>query len=248
MPSAHGYVRTSTFDQENGLQVQAEQVESFYRQTLFPKYPGLAWGGTANEPGVSGGKPFTLRKVGAELDKLLQEGDHLIVSKLDRGFRDTLDFLTMERAWKERGIVLHVLDLPFLGPDLPDYLADFIRTAMAMVAQFERGRIRTRTREVKAWLKKHGRPTNGHAGYGFQFVGPAGNKKRVRHDREREVMGWILQQHLTGKTWHSIWLELLQQGERTKEGNEWSIMRIIRACRAELLLRAQEMGNGHTGG
>ena len=232
MPTAYGYVRTSTLDQENGLKVQAEQVEAFYRNTLSPRYPDLALAETIIEHGVSGGKPFAKREHGAALDVRLQKGDHIIITKLDRGFRDTLDYLTTERAWRDRGITLHVLDLPFLGDGLPDYIAEFIRTAMAMVAQFERGRIRVRTKEIKAWLKRQGRPTNGHAGYGFKFTGRPGQRVRTPDESEQAVIRWIVRQHDERKVpFLRIWAYMLEKKIKTKGGKEWSMNRIYRAYR-----------------
>ena len=49
-----------------------------------------------------------------------------------------------------------------------------------------------------------------------------------------------------GVTWHDIWLHLLKNKVRTKEGREWSITRIVRACRAERLLQARERKAGLT--
>jgi DNA invertase Pin-like site-specific DNA recombinase len=245
MAVCHAYTRESTLDQEYGLQVQAEQVEAYYRTRLLPRYPGLAWGTVHCEKGTSGGKEFVRRKVGRALNERLERDDQVIVSKLDRGFRDTLDYLTIERAWKDRGITLHVLDLPLLGADIPDYIGDALRAMLAIFAQLERQRIRVRTREVKAWLKAQGRATNGHAGYGFKLAGPQGGRRPVPDDHERQVMRWIAQQRLQGVPWEVMYFELLKQRELTREGKEWSLSRIRRACQAEFFLQAQELQNGH---
>jgi DNA invertase Pin-like site-specific DNA recombinase len=241
MAVCHAYTRESTLDQEYGLQVQAQQVEAYYRSRLLPRYPDLTWGTVYFEKGTSGGKEFARRKVGRELNERMQRDDHLIVSKLDRGFRDTLDYLAMERAWKERGITLHVLDLPLLGADIPEYIADALRAMLAIFAQLERQRIRVRTKEVKAWLKTQGRATNGYAGYGFKLVGTKGDRRPVPDDHERQVMKWIAQQRLQGVPWEVMYFELLKQREQTREGKEWSLSRIRRACQAEFYLQAQEL-------
>jgi DNA invertase Pin-like site-specific DNA recombinase len=243
---AFGYSRESTWDQELGLEVQLQQILA-YRQT---KLPELAWGDFFSDRAVSGGKPFRKRESGAKLDALLQKGDHVVVAKLDRGFRDTLDFLSTEREWNARGIKLHVLDLPFVASDVPEYIADMVRTVLALFAQFERGRIRQRTRDVMRYLKARGLRHNQHAGMGFHWVatGRKDGKKvyeRKPHEREQQIMRWIWEQRQAGKTWRDLYFELLLKRERTKEGREWSMTRIKRANQEwESLASSQQTPNG----
>jgi DNA invertase Pin-like site-specific DNA recombinase len=242
--TAYGYSRESTWDQENGLEVQLEQIRAHCSKA------GLDLADFFTDRAVSGGKEFRKRESGARLDALLVAGDHVIVSKLDRGFRDTLDFLSTERAWRERGIKLHVLDLPFLNEDVPEYIADMIRTVLAMFAQFERARIRQRTRDVMRWMKARGLRHNPRAGFGFQWVkvGMKDGKKvyeKRPHEREQEVMRWIWEQRNQGLTWRELYFKLLLQRERSKEGREWSMTRIRRAYQEwESLAASLQTPNG----
>ncbi len=59
-------------------------------------------------------------------------------------------------------------------------------------------------------------------------------------------MAEILRMHLQGYSWADIYVHLLEQRVRTREGKEWSVRRIERACQAELALRKSE-GHGESG-
>lgn len=231
--SVYGYSRESTWDQENGLEVQMEQV----RACCSSKLADVEWGDFFTDRAVSGGKPFTKRPAGKQLDALLVKGDHVVVSKLDRGFRDTLDFLATERDWRDRGVKLHVLDLPFLNSDVPEYISDMVRTVLAMFAQFERARIRQRTKDVMRWMKSRGLRQNQHAGMGFEWVKANGAYERQPHQKEQDTMRWIHEQREAGVTWRTLYLLLLK--ERTKEGKQWSMSRIQRAAQAWASLASQ---------
>jgi putative DNA-invertase from lambdoid prophage Rac len=223
---AFAYSRESTWDQENGLEVQCEQIRAY----CTDKLADVEWGDFFTDRAVSGGKPFTRRPSGKRLDALLRAGDHVVVSKLDRGFRDTLDFLSTERDWRDRGIKLHVLDLPFLNSDVPEYIGDMIRTVLAMFAQFERARIRQRTKDVMRWMKAKGMRHNQYAGMGFEWVKVDGLFHRQPHEKELATMRWIYEQREAGVTWRNLYLLLIK--EHTKEGKAWSMSRIQRAAQA----------------
>ena len=91
MAMCYPYTRASTKDQENTHEVQAEALEKYYREKLLPKFTDLGWGGVYCDKAISGSKHFTDRPVGRLLNLRLVRGDHVVIFKLDRGFRDTLD-------------------------------------------------------------------------------------------------------------------------------------------------------------
>src|SRR2546430_1019484 len=131
MPHCYVYVRESTNDQVNGLVVQREGCEKNYREKLLVKHPELGYAGLYQDQGQSGGMPFSDRPAGREVNLRTNRGDHVVVWKLDRGFRDTLDMLTVERTWRDRGITLHVLDFPYLSDDLSPGMRELLLTIMA---------------------------------------------------------------------------------------------------------------------
>lgn len=98
-----------------------------------------------------------------ELDKLmvlLQAGDTLIVTKLDRIARSATQGIELVQSLLDRGITVHVLNMGLLDNTPTGKL---IRNIMLAFAEFERDMIVERTQEGKAIAKmnpefKEGRP------------------------------------------------------------------------------------------
>lgn len=91
----------------------------------------------------------------------LERGDMLVVLKLDRLGRDNIDVQNTINLLTDKGIKVVCLDLPVA--DLSSAEGKLMLQMFSAFAEFERNRIRERTREglerVKAQGKKLGRPT-----------------------------------------------------------------------------------------
>lgn len=124
-----GYCRVSTTDQS--LDIQREALQAAGCERIY-------------EEKVSGAdidnRPELLAVVG-----FLREGDILVVTKLDRLARSTLDMLTVITDLGERGVKFTSLAEPWANTDSP--AAKLMLTMMAGVATFERERIKERQRE-----------------------------------------------------------------------------------------------------
>lgn len=77
------------------------------------------------------------------INKILKEGDLLIITKLDRCSRNTLSFLQLKNQFVEKGVAFWILDLP------RDYIKNFpssqlIFTALAAIAEFKTTRRKER--------------------------------------------------------------------------------------------------------
>ncbi len=109
---------------------------------------------------VSGATPADARQGFSKLKEKLEAGDTLIVTKLDRLGRDSIDVQHQVEWFKENSIRLIVLQLGNL--DLTSEAGAFTLKILAAVADFERGLIRERTLagQSKAWKegKTKGRP------------------------------------------------------------------------------------------
>lgn len=96
----------------------------------------------------------------ALVDHKLEDGDTLVVLKLDRLGRDNIDVQQTIAALQDRGVRVVSLDLP--APDLTSANGKLMVQMFAAFAEFERNRIRERTREglerAKAGGAKLGRP------------------------------------------------------------------------------------------
>ncbi len=82
--------------------------------------------------------------------------------------------------------------------------------------------------------------TNQCAGYGFRYIGRNGRLIKVADPEERAVMARIVEARETGKSFYQIAAQLLWDGVKTRDGQEWSQYRVRRAYDAELALRAAE--------
>ena len=241
MPFAYGYTRVSTQDQADSglsLEAQKQEIERYYQYLLAPK--NIAWGGLFVDPAVSGNTLFSEREAGGRLNTTLEQGDHVIMAKLDRGFRRTDDCCNMVNQWKARGVTLHVRDLNL---DTSTPTGDMVIKILSIVAEWERRRIAERTAAAVRIARQNGKAANGFAGYGFKYVGAKGHKRRVEDPEERAMMKRIVKARCESCAWAAIYFEFLKLGIRTREGKEWSISRIFRAFRAELILMAQESAN-----
>ena len=90
----------------------------------------------------------------------LQEGDTLVVCKLDRFARTAIEGVQVVRELFERGIRVHILNMGLVENTLTGNL---ILTVMLAFAEYERGMIVERTQTGKAVAKqdpnfKDGRP------------------------------------------------------------------------------------------
>ena len=94
---AYGYCRVSTVDQVNGTSLESQQD----RITAIAKLHGYELVEIFIEGGVSGKIPLKHREEGKRLLQLVQDGDVIIASKMDRLFRSLSDAVAMSKKWQE---------------------------------------------------------------------------------------------------------------------------------------------------
>ena len=105
---------------------------------------------------VSGSQPAMQRAAFSNLvSNRMEEGDTLVVLKLDRLGRDMIDVMATLALLTERGV--HVISLDLGNIDLSSPAGKLQVQVMAAVAEFERNRIRERTREGLERAKKEGK-------------------------------------------------------------------------------------------
>ena len=139
----YGYARVSTVSQDLAAQLQAlekEGCEKIYSEKFT---------GTKSD-----------RPQFQELLFLLQDGDTLVVTKLDRFARSTVDALKTIKSLFEKGVKVHILNMG-LVENTPT--GKLIFSVMSAFAEFERDMIVERTQEGKAIAKlredfREGRP------------------------------------------------------------------------------------------
>ncbi|MCA7932148.1 recombinase family protein [Burkholderia cepacia] len=148
MPRTFLYARVSTAEQTTDNQLLEASGAGF---AIQPRH-------TITET-ISGSVPAAKRPGFAKLLDRLDDGDTLVVTKLDRLGRNTTDVLATVERLAEMGVHVHCLALK--GVDLTSASGKLHMTVLAAVSQFERDLLIERTRaglaRVKAEGKKLGR-------------------------------------------------------------------------------------------
>ena len=130
----YGYARVSTATQGrdgNSLEDQVAALEKYGCQEIVKE----AFTGKTME------RPKFLR-----LLEVLQEGDTLVVCKLDRFARTAIEGVQTVRELFERGVRVHILNMGVIEDTLTGNL---ILTIMLAFAEYERGMIVERTQTGK---------------------------------------------------------------------------------------------------
>ena len=148
MSKIYGYIRVSTKGQleNNSLEQQKQEILNKYSNAEIIKegYTGT----TTNRPELN------------DLLGNLQKGDILVVTKLDRLARNTIEGIEIVKSLFNKGISIHVLNLGLLENT---NMGRFFITTLLAVAEMERNTIIERTQAGKAIAKqkpgfKEGRP------------------------------------------------------------------------------------------
>lgn len=145
----YGYCRVSTRKQltdGNSLQAQAEEIKVRYEnaEVIEEQYTGTS----------------TDRPIFTELVQKLNAGDTLVVTKLDRLARNTVEGIQVVESLFAKGVAVHVLNVGLLENTT---MGKFFLTTLLAVAEMERNTIIERTQSGKEVAKtkagfKDGRP------------------------------------------------------------------------------------------
>lgn len=136
----YGYARVSTKDQK--LSVQIEQLKGYGVDTIVKEK-------------VSG-KSIGCRAGFKSLLELVQEGDTIVVTKLDRFARSTKDALETIEYLNEKGVGLVILNFGGMNVDTTTPTGKLMITMFSAVAEFELGINKERQREGIAKAKERG--------------------------------------------------------------------------------------------
>lgn len=141
-----GYIRVSSKSQETNFSLESQKQELLQR--------GIAEANIRVEVGSATSllqdRPVLNRLITEEL----QENDLLMVTKIDRCARNTLEFLKLQENLYKRSITFVSLDIPH-SEDLA--VNKFIATTLSALATFENDRRRERQRQGIEAAKKAGR-------------------------------------------------------------------------------------------
>ena len=168
MNEAIGYVRVSTEEQSAsglGLADQCARVRSYC------ELKGFRLKDIVEDKAISGGGPLAKRPGGSRLVRALRkrEAAHVVMLKLDRGFRHAADCLATVEAWERQRVTLHIIDLGGAAIDTACAAGKFMLTVLAGAAEMERNLTRERTRAALHVKRRRGERISRYAPFGHRL-------------------------------------------------------------------------------
>jgi putative DNA-invertase from lambdoid prophage Rac len=167
-PHAFGYIRISTNEvhQPSSLDTQRQQIAR-YAAWKFLDPPAVI--ADIFEDQCSGSVPLFERPDGLRLFEHLHPGDHIVIARVDRGFRDTVDCAVSLKKLKEMGVNLHILELGVVvGPSDKTGMGEMIVTIMALMAEMDKRKILNNTMAGTLASKRLGRVQTKGAAIGWK--------------------------------------------------------------------------------
>jgi DNA invertase Pin-like site-specific DNA recombinase len=142
-----GYARTSTLDQQAGMDAQVRDLEAVGCERVFREHVSS----------VSSARP----KLGEAL-RFVREGDVLIVTKPDRLARSTRQLLDIVEDLDRRKVSLVILSMGGERIDSRSSTGKLMLTVLGAMAEFERNMMLERQREGIAKAKAEGKYAGRH--------------------------------------------------------------------------------------
>jgi site-specific DNA recombinase len=222
---AIGYVRVSTEDQAKegvSLNNQKAKIEAYCQ------LKDLELQEVIEDAGISAKN--LRRPCVQKVLKLARrrEVDAVVVYKLDRIFRSTVDALETTKAFDKWGVSFHSIEETL---DTRSAMGRFFFTLTAALAEMERRLIGERTKAALAHKRSKSEKTGGDIPYGYDLT-PTGIL--IRNDGEQEVIRFIRRLNGDGYSLRGICRELENSGHLTKRGNAvWqpsTVAKILNRC------------------
>jgi site-specific DNA recombinase len=207
---AIGYVRVSTEDQAKegvSLDNQKSKVEEYCQ------LKDLELSEIVEDAGISA---KNLKRPGVQ--KVLRMArkkkiDAIVVYKLDRIFRSTVDALETTKMFDKWGVSFHSIEETL---DTQSAMGRFFFTLTAALAEMERRISGERTKAALSHKRSRNEKTGGDVPYGYDLI-PAGIL--IKNDDEQRVIKTICRLNMDGYSLRKICRELEQAGHLTKRGN-----------------------------
>lgn len=125
----HGYARTSTFDQQYGLEDQIAQLTKAGCDRIYSEQVSAT--------------DMEARKEWKALMQSLKAGDVVTITKIDRAARNIADMVNITKELADKGASIRILDMNI---DTTTATGTLMLNIFASVAQFERDQMLVRQR------------------------------------------------------------------------------------------------------
>lgn len=212
MPTIHGYIRASTSGQQYTYEAQTRAMKPHFQAW---RDNGGSLGRIYKDEAVSGGTEIFDRPAGRQLWAVLEPGDKIVFAKLDRGFRNFLDYAKFAEMMNQRGVSYISCDL---GLDSSTTTGQFVYSVMAAFAQLEREFISQRTKEGLAMRKLRQIPSKHKAPPGWRKLP---NDEWDADYTERRVIDWMERQWKRGLSYRQIAAQLKEWDFRRACGTSY---------------------------
>jgi DNA invertase Pin-like site-specific DNA recombinase len=136
-------------------------------------------------------KPFRSRPEGRKIMDRILPGDHLVVDKFDRLFRDQHDFVTMRRWFDERGITVHFVEFMGMSGTMNSRAFRMICSIKAIFAEDESENTSERVCMARSSLRAAGKDDGTPCPFFCRFAGEDPTKKRG-HTGKRVMFEWAV--------------------------------------------------------
>src|SRR5712692_8856058 len=189
------YFRVSTDEQKERASIEtqrefAAQYCKVHEITVISSY---------SDDGISGTIPVAERPDGSRLlqDAQAKKFDTILVYKLDRLARSTLEILKAVETLGQWGVSIKSMTEPF---ETDSSVGKFLVSMLASVAQLERDAIRDRSGAGMERVARQGKWLGGRPSFGYQVI----DSKLAIHPEQAEIVKEIFQMFLSGSTQRAI--------------------------------------------
>lgn len=227
MTKVSGYIRVSGIGQVDGssLDVQKAQIEAYCILKGFQLVNIYC------DAAVSGGMLISGRPEGSKLMASIDNGEisGMVLVKLDRGFRNTIDCLNTVDQLDKLHVSLHIIDLGGSSVDSQSPSGRFMLTVLAAAAEMERGQIKVRCNSGREKARIDGKKL-GTVRYGFSADE---NGILLECPAELEVLAEVKNLRSLGFTLRDIADSLNSKGYTNRKGIQWnhgSIANLLKAA------------------
>ena len=210
MRKAVGYVRVSTTEQALegiSLDMQRAKIRAYAALEDLDLIKIVA------DEGISGctikGRPG-IQKILEMVEK--RQVEAVVVFKLDRLARNTIEALEISQLMDRKGAALHSITEKL---DTKSAIGRFFFTLMASLAEMERGLISERIKAAMDRKREKSEPCSNNPPYGYRIV----NSLLVPDPEEWAVIRRILKLHNCGITAYRITRVLTDEGVLNRRGN-----------------------------
>lgn len=204
--ATYGYRRVSSDGQQENTSL-GEQAKKITGLSMMQGLDDVVF----FEDVCSGSIPLGEREGGKALLAVLKPGDNVIVTKLDRVFRNATDALTQADAFKAKGINLYLIDMG-TEPVTNNGMSRMFFGMLALMAEFERSRIQERTQDGRTAKKAKGGHVGGTRPFGYDVIGKGREAVLQPREGEYEYIQEILDRKARGESLRKISSWLSTQG------------------------------------